>query len=173
MGRLLAILATAALIGAIATPSLADDHRRGHHDRDRDSYSNSYSYYGGYAAPRHYKRYRHYRRDRHERRAYRRHQRRNHERRAYRQHRYGYRADPGYAIAGALVGGAIVGQLLAQPRYAPAYATAPVAAVYCRPTTGVGYIGARRAEFGGSRCVDGYGRAYIAAGSQYFIRYID
>lgn len=97
---------------------------------------------------------------------------RGHRHRGHGHHGYGY------AIAGALVGGLVIGHLLTRP--APAYAppapvtyVPPPAPVFCTPTTGTGYANGRPAEFGGTWCRDPYGRAYIASGSTYLIRYLD
>ncbi|MFQ5774179.1 MAG: hypothetical protein ACE5GS_06665 [Kiloniellaceae bacterium] len=92
-------------------------------------------------------------------------------------HRHGHHGH-GYAVLGALVGGIVLGHLLTRPSYyaAPVYYAPPAPPrpvfTHCLPTTGVGYVAGRPAEFGGTMCYDQYRRGYIVPGSTYFIRYL-
>jgi hypothetical protein len=93
-------------------------------------------------------------------------------------HSHGHGHGHGWAIGGALVGGVVLGHMLSQPRYPyypyPPYPPGPPAAALgnCQPTTGVGFLNGRRAEFGGTMCYDAYGNGYVLPQSQRFIRYL-
>jgi len=149
MKRLAAALSTAFLLLS-AMPALADGYGHGHRGYGYGyGYSHGYGYGHGYGY-----RHGHY---------------------GYRRY-HGYGGGYGYAIAGALVGGAIVGSLLTQPTYyappRPIYVPAPPVLGNFLATTGIGYVGGRQARFGGTMCFDQYGRGYIMPGSQYFIGYL-
>jgi hypothetical protein len=89
-------------------------------------------------------------------------------------YRHGHHGGHGAAVFGALLGGLLIGNLIAQassppPRYRPA----PQPALgNCRYTTGRAYLNGRLARFGGTMCYDGYGNAYIVTGSEHFIGYL-
>ena len=93
---------------------------------------------------------------------------------------YGHRGHDytGAIIFGGLAGALVLGSLLSPPTYyappPPAYyAPPPQPAIgNCQPTTGVGYVNGRQAEFGGTMCYDQFGRAYILNGSEYFLGYL-
>jgi hypothetical protein len=80
----------------------------------------------------------------------------------------------GAIVLGTLAGVLVLGHLLSRPvYYAPPPPPPPRLAIgNCLPTTGVGYVNGRQAEFGGTMCYDQFGRAYILNGSEYFIGYL-
>lgn len=92
----------------------------------------------------------------------------------HRHHHHRHHNGDGAVIALALIGGATIGYLLAQPARRGYYDDPPPAPSYydCRPTTGIGYVNGRPAEFIGTWCVDQYGRAQVLPGSARFNRYL-
>jgi hypothetical protein len=99
--------------------------------------------------------------------------------------RFGYHSGhhhdhDGAWVAGAFAGGLALGTLLTPPAYVVAppprtivYAAPPPPAADCRPTTGTGFADGRPALFGGTFCYDPWGRGFVVAGSEYFIRYLN
>lgn len=67
--------------------------------------------------------------------------------------------------------------ILPRPVYVaprPVYVAPRPAAYDCKPTTGTSVApNGRAALYGGTWCHDGYGRGYVVAGSEYFIRYLN
>lgn len=91
--------------------------------------------------------------------------------RKHRRHKDRDHDDAWLFALGGLAGGLVIGSLLSQPE--PAYAAPPPPAYRdCRPTTGIGYLNGHAAEFGGTWCVDAYGRGGVIPGSEYFIGYL-
>ncbi len=91
-------------------------------------------------------------------------------------HGHGHHHGHGAAIAGALVGGVVLGHMLTPPPPPPypyPYPYPPPPALgNCQPTTGVGILNGRRAQFGGTMCYDAFGNGYVLPQSQRFIRYL-
>ena len=90
----------------------------------------------------------------------------------YKHHHHG---GHGYYVAGALLAGLVIGNLLtkaATPRVVHKTTVVQSPYTHCRQTTGTSRLNGRVAQYAGTICYDAYGRAYIIRGSERFLGYL-